>query len=312
MEYALVALPLQQDLLLYRDEGRGVNLQWLNVTPAQVEAIAAALEENAKPENARYRYDYFTANCSTRVRDVLDRGLGGLLKPQLVASSHGNSFRSEAVRLVRPAFWMWLGFDLGLGPHADRTMTRWDEAYVPMRLADSLRRSRTRAGGPLVLSEEILLPHRIAPEPAEAPRRWWPLALAGLAIATAIAGVGRRRPHWVARAAIPFWLFCGVVGCLSLYIWGFTAHWAGWRNENILLLSPLCLLLLPAGVAIARGRHPGPWFAHVLIAIATCAVAALVLKWMPLLPQDNQPWIALLLPIHVALAWVFHRNRLPL
>ncbi|MDQ3229241.1 MAG: DUF4105 domain-containing protein, partial [Pseudomonadota bacterium] len=32
MEYALVALPVEQDLLLYRDEGRGVALQWLNVT----------------------------------------------------------------------------------------------------------------------------------------------------------------------------------------------------------------------------------------------------------------------------------------
>ncbi|MCY7355293.1 MAG: DUF4105 domain-containing protein [Lysobacter sp.] len=305
MEYALVALPLEQDLLLYRDEGRGVNLQWLNVTPAQAKAIAAALEENARPENARYRYDYFTANCSTRVRDVLDRGLNGALKPQLLASSHGNSFHSEAVRLVRPAFWMWLGFDLGFGPNADQPMSRWDEAYVPMRLADSLRQSRTAGGAPLVQSEQMLLPHRIAPEPAEAPRRWWPYALAGLAIAAAIIGIGRRKPAWLAGLAIPFWLFCGIVGCLSVFIWGFTAHWAGWRNENILLFNPLCLLLLPGAVAIARGRNPGRWFSRLLIAIAVCAVAVLILKWLPLLPQRNQPWIALLLPMHIALAWMF-------
>lgn len=304
MEYALVALPLEQDLLLYRDEGRGVTLQWLNVTPAQAEAIASALEENARPENARYRYDYFTANCSTRVRDVLDRGLNGALKPQLLASSHGNSFHSEAVRLVRPAFWMWLGFDLGLGPNADQPMSRWDEAYVPMRLADSLRQSKAGNGVPLVSSEELLLPHRIAPQPAESPRRWWPYALAGLAIGLAIVGIARRSQRWLARVAIPFWLFCGIVGCLSLYIWGFTAHWAGWRNQNILLLNPLCLLLLPGAIEIARGRTAGRWFSRTLIAIAACAIVALILKWLPLLPQHNQPWIALLLPIQIALAWV--------
>ncbi|MDQ3056904.1 MAG: DUF4105 domain-containing protein [Pseudomonadota bacterium] len=308
MEYALVALPVEQDLLLYRDEGRGVTLQWLNVTPTQAEAIAAALEENAKPENARYRYDYFTANCSTRVRDVLDRGLGGTLKPQLLASSHGNSFHSEAVRLVRPAFWMWLGFDLGLGPNADQPMTRWDEAYVPMRLADSLRQSKASDGTPLVLSEQAVLPHRIAPEPADAPRAWWPYALAGLLIGIAIIGIGRCRQRWLARLAIPLWLICGIVGCLSLYIWGFTAHWAGWRNENMLLFNPLCLLLLPGAVAIARGRRPGAWFSRVLGVVAICAFVAVILKWLPLLPQHNQPWIALLMPIHVALAWVFQKT----
>lgn len=305
MEYALVALPLEQDLLLYRDEGRGVKLQWLNVTPAQAEEIASALEENARPENARYRYDYFIANCSTRVRDVLDLGLNGALKPQLLASSHGNSFHSEAVRLVRPAFWMWLGFDLGLGPNADQPMSRWDEAYVPMRLADSLRQSKAGNGAPLVLSEEMLLPHRIAPQPADSPRRWWPFPLAGLAIGLAVLGIARRSQRWLARLAIPFWLTCGIVGCLSLYIWGFTAHWAGWRNQNILLLNPLCLLLLPGAVAIARGRVGGLWFSRILIAIAACASVALILKWLPLLPQHNQPWIALLLPIHIAMAWVF-------
>lgn len=309
MEYALVALPVEQDLLLYRDEGRGVTLQWLNVNPAQAESIAAALEENAKPQNARYRYDYFTANCSTRVRDVLDRGLGGILAPQMLASSHGNSFHSEAVRLVRPAFWMWLGFDLGLGPNADQPMTRWDEAYVPMRLADSLRQSKASDGTPLVSSEQTLLPHRIAPAPADVQRRWWPYALAGVLTGLAIVGIGRRKHHWLARIAIPFWVFCGVIGCLSLYIWGFTAHWAGWRNENILLLNPLCLLLLPGSIAVARGRQASRWFRAGLIAVAACAIIALTLKWLPLLSQDNQPWIALLLPIQVALAWSFNKTR---
>src|SRR5690606_12285945 len=186
MMYMLVALPLEQDLEQYRQSGRGVTLQWLDLEPEQARALAASLAERARPENARYRYDYFTANCATQVRDALDQALGGALRSQLAGRSRGNTYRSEAVRLARPAPWMWLGFDLGLGRYADRPLSRWEEAFVPMRLADSLREARRADGRPLVLSEHELLPHLIAPEPVERPRRVWPWLLAGLAGAAAI------------------------------------------------------------------------------------------------------------------------------
>src|SRR5690606_19096192 len=143
--------------------------------------------ENAKPGNARYRYGYFLDNCSTRVRDALDDALGGLLSAQLQGRSRGNTYRGVAVRLASPTPWMWLGFDLGLGPAADRPSSRWDEAFVPMRLADALRDVRHPDGRPLVVAEEELLPHLLPPEPGEAPRRWWPWLLAGLALAGATA-----------------------------------------------------------------------------------------------------------------------------
>ena len=82
------------------------------------------------------------------------------------------TWRSEAVRLASPAGWMWLGFDLGLGPRADVPLTAWQEAFVPMRLADSLRGVRLADGRPLVRAEQVLLPHRLAPEPPAAPRPW--------------------------------------------------------------------------------------------------------------------------------------------
>ena len=37
--------------------------------------------------------------------------------------------------------------------------------------------------------------------------------------------------------------------------------------------------------------------------VAAGAVLALFLHWLPVLPQRNVHWIALLLPIHLALAW---------
>ena len=310
MMYYLVALPFEQDLMQYRDSGRGVSLQWLDIAPTQAQALADALAERAKPENARYRYDYFTSNCSTQVRDALDAALGGRLKSQLAGRSRGNTFRSEAVRLASPATWMWLGFDLGLGPNADKPMSRWEEAFVPMRLADSLREAKNAAGRPLVQSEMQLLPHRIAPEPAETPRRWLPWLGVGVLIAIALVFAGRRWPRAVAGIAVPFWLVCFIGGGLLAYLWGFTEHWAAWANRNLLLLNPLCVLLIPGAIAVLRRRTPAAWFRWLAVAIALGALVAWFLHWLPLRLQYNQTWIALLLPIHLALAYVFMPRRL--
>ncbi|HVI26316.1 MAG TPA: DUF4105 domain-containing protein [Xanthomonadaceae bacterium] len=302
MRYRLVALPLQEDLAYYREVGRGVSIQWLDLAPDQAQALADALAVNARPENARYDYDYFTDNCATRVRDALDRALDGRLREQIAGRSRGNTFRSEAVRLASPAPWMALGFDLGLGPFADRPLSRWGEAFVPMRLADSLRETRLADGRPLVASEQTLLPQRIAPEPPEAPRPWWPWLLAGMALAvTALAGA-RRAPRATAACALVFWTLAGLLGALLLFLWFGTAHRAAWANQNLLLLDPLCLLLLPGGWRLARGRAAGAWFGRLLQAVVAAAVVAWLLRWLPVFPyQDNARWIALLLPLHAAL-----------
>ncbi len=310
MEYMLVALPLADDLIHYRQTGRGVSIQWLDLDPAQATALAAALAENAKLENARYRYDYFTDNCATRVRDAIDRALGGGLRPQLQSRSLGNTYRSEAVRLASPAGWMWLGFDIGLGPFADRPLSRWEDAFVPMHLADGLRQARRADGRPLVLREQPVLPHRIAPEPAARARAWWPYALAGLVLAFGIVVLTRGAPRRALWVAVPFWIVSGVIGCTMLFLWTATVHRAGWANHNLLLFSPLCLLLLPGAWRLMRGREPGVLFRGALWLVLAGAGASLLLLWLQqAAPQRNAPWVCLLLPLHAALCWRLARAR---
>ncbi len=309
MRYRLVALPMREDLAYYRDVGRGVSIQWLDLTPAQATQLSTALAVNALPQNARYDYDYFTDNCATRVRDAIDGALGGRLKDQLSARSRGNTYRSEAVRLASPAPLMWLGFDIGLGPFADVPLARWQEAFVPMRLADSLREATASDGRPLVASEERLLPQRLPPEPAEFARPWWPWLLCGIAIALAMLALGRRSPRALAAITLPAWTLCGLLGLLMLFIWFGTAHRAGWANQNLLLFNPLCLLLWPGGLRLLRARPAGGGFRRWLAIVLACAVAAWMMRWLPPFPeQDNTHWIALLLPIHAGLYFALRRR----
>lgn len=307
MQYKLVALPVMEDLVYYRDVGRGVSIQWLDITDAQARAIADALAFNALPENARYRYDYFTDNCSTRVRDALDRGLGGALRQQLEVRSAGNTFRSEAVRLASPAWWMWLGFDIGLGPFADRPLSHWEDGFVPMRLAASLREAKNSEGRPLVQAESELLPHRLPPEPTDAPRRVLAWLIAGLALAIALRWLSTARPRVFGAIALPGWSLLGVLGCVMAFIWIATTHRAGWANHNLLIFSPLCLLLVPGAWTLLRGRAVSGFHRGVRIAVAVGAIVALFLQLLPD-AQFQAPWLALLVPVHLALAFPVRRT----
>ena len=309
MQYMLVALPLREDMQYYREVGRGATLQWLDLDPAQARRLADELAENAKPENARYRYDYYTDNCSTRVRDALDRVLAGALKRQLSGRSGGDTYRSESVRLASPATWMWIGFDIGLGPFGDRPLSRWEQAFLPRRLADDLRETRLVDGRPLVVAEQELLPQAQAAEPAERQRSLLPWLLLGIAVAAAVLVLAPRMPRGVAGFAFAYWLACGLLGLVLALGWAFTEHRALWANRNLLLFDPLCLLLLPGAWGVLRGRAPSARFRGLLVAVATIAAFAVVPLWLQALPQRNGHWIALLLPIHAAFAWAWAKRK---
>src|SRR5690606_15384878 len=147
-----------------------------------------------------------------------------------------------------------------------RTAGRWCWPRKPWRRT-GWRRRRTRRRGC-------------------AARRWspawrWPRALAGFALA--------------------FWLLAGLAGALMLYLWMATAHSFAYGNENLLLLSPLCLGLLPGAWALLHGREPGTWFRALLVLVVAGAVLAGFLKFLPFRPQENVEWVLLLLPLHWAL-----------
>lgn len=307
--YRLIAEPARLDLPQYANAGRGASVQWLDFTPAQAMRLKSRLEWNALPENSRYPYDYFTQDCTTRVRDALDDALGGLLKAQLSAPSHGLTYRYEAVRLGSPEPWLGLGMHFALGPFGDRPLSLWDEAFIPERLQASLRMVHTAAGTPLVTKEVNLLPQLLPPAPADFPHwRIW-FVIAGLALATFALVGGRYAPRTTAAFAGAFWLACGLLGTGLILIWAFTAHVAIWGNENILLTNPLCFALLPGSWSMLRLRPVARWHEGVLLLVALSAGIALFLKFLPFRIERNGDWIALFLPIHVALAYAGRRLR---
>jgi hypothetical protein len=311
MHYSLVGEPLDANLATYVAEGRSVTVQMLNLTPAQARQLAAFLAWNAQPQNADYRYDYFVNNCSTKVRDALDRALGGAIERQLARRPAPHTYRFDAVRLISPDFWFALGMDMGLGPKADGPLSLWQESFVPMVLSRSLRDVAVRGSDgdslPLVSDEEVVLPGKLPPAPAAPFALRLPFLAAGVGLAALLLWLahGKRRLYRASFAllAVAWWLICGFSGLVLAGLWGLSDHWAAWHNENLLLLNPLCLIL-----PVMWWRAPR--FARCLATlIAAGALISLIIRMLPGWYQGNLAFIALTVPVHLALAVLAWRQR---
>jgi Domain of unknown function (DUF4105) len=310
-QYRVIAEPLDDDLATYAAEGRSVTVQVLNLTPAQARWLAAFLAWNVRPENAQYRYDYYLSNCSTKVRDALNRVLGGILARELMRTRTPETYRFDTVRLISPDFWTALGMDAALGPKADRPLSLWQESFVPMVLSRALRQIRVRDGHggtrPLVSDEQVVLPGRLPLPPTAPPHLGIPFLVVGLALAGLLLwlGHGKSRLNRVSFAilACAWWLICGFNGLVLATLWLLTDHWAAWGNENLLLLDPFCLILPLVWWTAPRAAR---WLGTL---IALTAITSLAIRTLPALYQQDLPFIALAVPVHLSLAVLAWRER---
>jgi hypothetical protein len=315
MRYWLERVDVQRLLEYYRAADRSITIQQLALTPAQRVALRDFVEWNARKENKYYWYDYFRDNCSTRLRDAVDRALGGLLRRSTESQMTPHTYRSESIRLMEGMLLTQLGIAIGLGPRADRKLTGWEEMFVPMRMRDRLREVRVTGpnGRPasLVAEERQVYVARRASELQRTPPLLKRYAIAGAIAALVIAGLGLLSAvAWGAPLAVvsAAWsLACGIGGLLLLFLWVGTHHLFAYRNENLLHLNPLALALAvvaPLAVYRPRARPRARWLAVAVVAIS---LVGFVLKPVPGFDQDNLFVIVLVLPGHLALAWALTR-----
>jgi hypothetical protein len=275
--------------------------------------------ENYRPENRFYRYDYYRDNCSTRIRDVLDRALGGRIRAEAGSDTTRTTYRWHTRRLLGGVFWAYTGIQLVLGRRADEPITAWQEMFIPMRLRDHLSRATVVRDGvdvPLVRETRLLVPSTRDPVP-EAPRGRLSLFLViGVAWAGAIllAAKGAEGGGWLPRAATALlaggWsLLAGIGGVVLVLAWAFTDHvfWA-W-NENLLQADPLALLVTP-GMAMLLFRPALPtWASRFAGSVALISLAGFAVQIFPWFDQVNGEVLAAAVPINVAVAVAAWRLR---
>ncbi len=313
MVYTMAPFDTGAMLAAYARDGRAVVQQELDLTPSEKLELLMLAETNARPENRDYVYQYFLDNCSTRIRDLLDRIVGGQLTEAFGSVETETSYRWHTQRLTQVDPFIYAGMDALLGGPTDQELTVWEEMFLPLTLRDRVRDVTVRrpdgSQRALVLNEEST-DSGTGPSEEAAPPAWLIsfLALGLLSGATfSSLSLTRVRDSRLWRRVV-LGMACawsGLFGLLGMILVAllFTDHLFAWRNENLFLANPL---LVASALALPLSYADPSWQARARWISTTCAgVALLGLMWhiTPWSVHQNGSFIALLLPAHLGLAW---------
>jgi hypothetical protein len=233
----------------YRYFNRSVYEQKLNLPLEKRQEIFDFLQENAKPENMSYDYDYFRSNCATKVVDVFDI----ILKDDIVYNytdvNTDNGFRG----LMKPYInnqmpWVKLGSDIILGWKSDLKTHPKQSTFLPEYLRDIYSNSQIDINGnkePLVYEARLILPRKHE-QSINIPFYTKPLFVTSVIafIILIITYIGFRKNSYSNLLDKTIWSLNAIIGIALLFTWLFTQHIYSAYNLNLLWLSPLAIAFL--------------------------------------------------------------------
>jgi len=311
MWYWMAGYPASAYIDQYERDNRSIWIQELELPPRAKIQLEEFLRWNALPEHRYYHYDYYRDNCSTRVRDAIDRVLNGAFRRQTDTVPAHTTYRFHTQRLTTNDPLIFTALLGALGPGVDRPISAWEEMFLPLEMRQWVRTVTVPGPDgrplPLVRSERTIFESTLRPPP-DSPPDWVPwYLLLGLSIggiAAALARPARRSPgaRFGFLVVTGGWLvLAGLAGVVLGGLWGLTDHVMAYRNQNLLQLDPVALALVPAAFSAVRSGTPA-WGVNLARLVVALSLAGLALKLIPAWTQVNGPIIALALPAHLGVA----------
>ena len=161
LDYMLERGTMDNFLRIYHYEERGVISQRINLEPASVMRLVELINENLKPENVKYRYDFFYDNCATRIRDMLENAADGKIHyPPDINGLDTKTFRNMIDEYQKPYQWLKLGINIALGLPCDKKVSFRQKMFLPLELQKCLNETVILTDGrlvPLLQNPEILV-----------------------------------------------------------------------------------------------------------------------------------------------------------
>ena len=279
LDYMVIAESLETFLQMYLFEQRFVHSQKINLDTADTERLITLINENLKPENSKYRYDFFYDDCSTRIRDLLEKSVGDKLLYPPEESSEAPSFRDMTGKYQAPYPWLKFGIDLIMGSPGDKKTTFRDRMFLPIDLQNCLSEAVVKRDGkmiPLLQNPELILDYDLPSQQKRflySPENIFALILIVLVIIMPII----KSKLFIKTIDIVIFFLFSVLAILMIFFNFFTDHQQMRLNLNIIWLNPFVLLCFASLILDMPGLK---WFRIVFF----ISVAFLILYLI--LPQD--------------------------
>lgn len=292
-DYELGVLPMDVFRSEYVREGREVWEQVLNMTTEEKRRLWDALDDNYKPENRVYRYNYFYDNCTTRARDMIEKSLGGRLKYGYeTAQKDGASYRELIHEKAQQHPWAAFGNDMCLGVKAD-LHTDWREReFLPGDMMADMEKAYVEDGGkryPAVLETRTIVNGAAQIVESEFPLLPRTCALLLLALTVVVSTVEWKSGRWLRFYDVLLMTAQALVGIILMALL-FSEHPTTSTNLQVLLFNPLPLVFV---YSVVRGKHTVWWPLSVVLSLlfiigglAQCYAEGMVIVALSLLVRS--------------------------
>lgn len=241
LNYSISSYNSYVEMEYWNRTNRLITEQVLNLTPAQKQRVFDYLKNNLRPENRVYRYKFFTDNCSTRLRDVLQVACGDSLvfDHKLNADS---TFRQWIDKYAHNNGQEWadFGMDLAIGTGSDQK-TGWSDAmFIPDNLMKALDAARIRT--PNGLEKAVLQKYDLNQIQPKEKKGWLTPSVFFTCLMLLAAGYTSYQYFRKNRSMVldkVLFTVVGVSGWVLLLLWFGTDHGVTRNNLSLLWASPL-------------------------------------------------------------------------
>lgn len=253
-DYEMGIEPFEAFCRQYEYYGSSVTQQTFNLTAEEKMAILAALDENYKPDNRVYRYNYFYDNCTTRARDMVLHHINGNVNwdtdSQSLPKGGEVTYRDMVHKCCQHHPWVMYGNDMLLGLQADFPTTREQQEFLPQNLMMNLCHATRDFNGEvksdttqLVDAPVVIVPARtqvIEEDFPLRPRDMFLILLVVTIAITLIEAVSKKTLWWYDALLM---IACGLAG-IVLTMMLFSQHPTVRLNLQLLLFNPLPLFFV--------------------------------------------------------------------
>ena len=221
----------------YTNQKRYVKEQVLNLNDSEKIILFNYLEQNIRPENRTYLYNYVYNNCATKIRDILVTVYGERIT--FKDKSDNKTIRALMDKYLKNNKWGDLGIDICLGLEIDKEASYSEEMFLPEYLFSNLEDSFLDGNINLISKTNIINSN----SPLINKNIFQPKYIFLLFLITCVFLSFRQIKYSLLYIYFDFTVFfiSGVIGTLLIYLWFFTDHLSSF-NYNLIWAVPFNLI----------------------------------------------------------------------
>jgi len=233
LTYELSTANFRLFLRVYQYENRWVKSQILNLEYDDVQKVYNFLENNAKPQNKSYEYDFFYDNCSTKIEEVIKTVLQEKVSFTNTHITTTKSHRDLIDDYTKNHKWSKFGIDLALGSVIDDEATKDDYKFLPDYIYEAFNNATINTNKPLVKRNITFLKETVKPVSFQ---YYQPLIILFIVSILIIFRTYKNHKTNNRSKWIDFILYfsTGLIGVAVLLLWFATTHTATYKNLNFL------------------------------------------------------------------------------